>query len=411
MGGLFPHGPAAWSGACDELGAPLGTDAFQGQRVVHPYQLFDNYHAYEIDSREWGSLTASGGTITHLPNESAAKLEVTSAAGSRAMLRTHTHFRYQAGRGMSIRNTVIHGSAPTSTAFVRRSYTSGSVVETRVAQTDWSHDRLDTRTQSLFRLDVEHDNIYEMKIAWLGAKGAEARINGHLVHVDDNTNALHVPYMTTAILPMTCEIVNTGGVQYRRWGYFSDQNGYFFETQGPVAAAYIKHCCTSVASDGGAKGHSNSFSAPSGQQTPGVTTRLPVISIRPKLLYNSIVNRAIITPTFLSGYIATKEATAVVTMNPTVTGGTWVSAGATSSVEYNITATAVSDGEPLHTVFGAAGTSFGDDISGVFNEVGRKLRLNYDGTVQDTLSVTGLCKGGGATTTDIQAALSWLESR
>lgn len=407
------RGPTVPVGLTDLQGHSLGSDNFGNLRIGQRYPLLDTYHKYEIDTHIWGQLTATGGTITHLPNESAAQLAVTAADGSRAMLRTHTFFRYQAGRPTGAAFSVFHSAAPTTLSLVRRTSTSGSVVDVDIPRSSWTHDKLDGAADSSFRWDATKGSIYELDIAWLGVRGARFFVNGRLIHVDDNTNELTVPYMTTANLPLTYEIVNVGTTQYRRWGYFSDNNGYFFQSVSTAASASLKQICTSVWSDGGDGNHDYSYAALAGGVTGvGTATPLPLIAIRPKLLYNSMTNRSVTLPRGVSASADGKNASIVVVMDPTtLTGGSWVSANALSSIEYNATATAISGGEVLQYAFVSAGGMVDLDIADLFHQLGRKLRLDAFGTVQGTLAVRGLCEAGGANVSDMKASIHWVENR
>lgn len=73
--------------------------AFQELRVANPLAWLDQVNKYEIDTDVWGQLTASGGTITHIPEQSAIRLAVTSASGSRALLRTNRSGPHRGKRG------------------------------------------------------------------------------------------------------------------------------------------------------------------------------------------------------------------------------------------------------------------------------------------------------------------------
>jgi hypothetical protein len=403
-------GPPVAVGLTDRLGAPLATDAFDNLRVTQKHQLFDNYHKYEIDLNEWGVVATGGGVVSHLPDESSAKIEVSSADGARAMIRQHTYNRYQAGRGIGTKFTIIHGDAPTSLSLVRRTSTSGAAVDNEIARTSWTHDRVDRDISSSFALDVTRGNIYGIDIAWLGVAGARFFVNNHLVHLDDHLNRLTTPYMTSATLPLTYEIVNSGAYQYRRWGYFDDRDGYFYQSVSPRAAGHIKNICSSAWSDGGSNGHGFSFAAlGSATIAVGTATALPLMSIRPKLLYNSITNRSVVLPVRVVASAEAKPASIAVVYNPTLTGGAWVSADATSGVEYNSTATAITGGSVLYYDYVPADGSVSVDVSALFSQLGRKLRLDHTGTVQDVVAIRGIAEA--AVTANMRASMSWLESR
>ena len=390
----------------------LDTDALHRLRAWSPVALHDQYHKYGIPDRVWGQLVAGSASITHLPNESAAKLTVTAADGDSATLRTHTFFRYQSGRGLGIRVTGYH-SSDAAISIVRRSYVTGAVVEETIAQADWNGDSMNGGPNTAFDVDTSKGNLYGFDIAWLGVGNVRCNINSVMVHEFKNQNTIAGPYMTTAVLPITFQIVNSGAIQYRRWGYFDDQNGIFFQTASTRAAGSITNICSSVWSDGGETAeHRYSFAALGAIIQPGITTQLPLIAIRPKLTFNSITNRALVFPVDIDVLNEIRASSIRVFMNPTsLTGGSWVSAGANSAVEYNSTASATAGGELIHAGFAQIDSALSADVAQLFSPLGRVMRLDYSGAVQDTLVVTGLCEGTGQQTSDIRACISWLESR
>ena len=92
--------------------------------------------------------------------------------------------------------------------------------------------------------------------------------------------------------------------------------------------------------------------------------------------------------------------------NATVTGGTWVSTGVESHVEYNITATAVSGGNNLlqGMFMGGAGVNQTSVLFKDFNS-SYQLRTRIDGTME-TFVIAAI-----ATTNndDAVASLTWEE--
>ncbi len=106
--------------------------------------------------------------------------------------------------------------------FVLRSNTTGTITETKVAQTDWSIDKFDGTGYSSQSggaehaggIDVSKTNILWMDVEWLGVGDVRCGfvVDGKMVpaHVFHNDNRNTVPYMTTASLPLRYEIKNTG---------------------------------------------------------------------------------------------------------------------------------------------------------------------------------------------------------
>lgn len=397
----------------NQQGAPLGVDAFGRLRAWQPYALFDNYHKYEIDTHHWGFLSASGGTLTHLPNESSAKLAVTGLSGSRVLLRTHTHFRYQAGRGIGTLFTLIHtdkgqtGQVRTwglndhqngiffqlsgsYLGLVRRTYTSGAPVDTFVSQSAWNGDKLDGSAGTSYTLDITKGNIYGLDLTWLGVGDVPAYINGTLVHTLRHVNTYSVPYMTTAVLPMSFEVQN----------FASSSVGGF------------NQICSSIWSDGGQSGQRWSYGAYTVTASAiGTGTTVPSIAIRPKQLYNGIANRTVMYPESCSVSIDTKRGSFVIIANATITGGSWASIGGASAAEYNTGSMSVSGGEILAKVLVAQDTTVTYNMSGLFSHLGRKMRNDFSDTdgLQNNLVIVGHSEVAG--TANIESSINWIEER
>ena len=116
---------------------------------------------------------------------------------------------------------------------VRRTFVTGVVVDNRVAQSNWSGDKLDGNGVSGFTLDLTKAQIFWEDFEWLGVGSVRCGfvINGQVIicHTFQNANNLSSVYMTTAILPIRYEIKNTGN---------------------PIAATF-KQICSTVISEGG----------------------------------------------------------------------------------------------------------------------------------------------------------------
>jgi hypothetical protein len=351
-----------------------GIDAFGRLRVGQAYTLADIVMRYEIDARDWGQQTVTGGTITYLPNQQAANLAVTTASAASCVLQTHEYFRYQAGKAQWIRQTLYHADtgqtnqvrrwgyfdaqnglffqlSGTAISIVRRTYTSGSAVETTVAKANWNVDKLDGTGASGVTLDITKASIYEIEFQHLAVGNVAFRVNGILVHVMHHPNALSVPYMTSAQLPVRIE------------------------------------------SHGGTKPPEEAFGAVNSADITLSTTERPVLAIRPKLTYNSKTNRMSIIPIHL--YVSNRNQNDYafrVIINPatitkTASTPTWTSADARSGTEYCIDADGFTGGQTLSAAITAGISTTTVDLASLFNTDGRHLRLDAFGTIQDVLMI------------------------
>jgi hypothetical protein len=322
-------------------------DAFGRARFSSPYTLFDSQNRYEKNDL-FSETTATGGTVAYTANESTVNLNVTTSSGSEVVRQTYRSFPYQPGKSLLVLNTFAMPTAQDGQRIrvgyfntengvfierdgsliyiVRRTYVSGTAVDTRVAQTDWNGDKLNGTGDSGFTLDLTKTQIFWEDFEWLGVGSVRAGfvINGQTIicHTFQNANNLTTVYMTTAILPVRYEITNTGAT---------------------TASATLKQICSTVISEGGYE----KKVAPTTVRMTTANTNIgsafvPLMSIR----LASGRTGAVIVP---DGYSVLPTASSSVTFevvavkNPTLTGASW---GATDSnnVEQDLSATSYTGG-------------------------------------------------------------------
>ena len=209
-------------------------DAFGRLRISEPYTLFDSQNRY-IDGEQFSSLTATGGNVVYVANESSFNLNVSSTNGSSVIRQSKTVQAYQPGKSLLTMNTFamatlktnlrqrvgyftegngIYFEASGATLYlVIRSSTTGAVVEERIPQANWNGNTLLSGTI----LDPTLTQIFWNDVEWLGVGNVRAGfvINGQFIvchtfqHANQPGNT--TVYMTTATLNPRYEITNTGG--------------------------------------------------------------------------------------------------------------------------------------------------------------------------------------------------------
>lgn len=337
-------------------------DAFGRMRISQPLTIFDSTHRF-ADNDLWASKLTTNGTTTFQANEGLVDCDVTDENGSEVIRETYRVFGYQPGKSLLILNTFVFNEAKTGLrqrvgyfseengfylelddsdlGFVRRSYNTGSAVNTKVSQADWNVDKLDGTGPSKITLDITKAQIMWSDMEWLGVGSVRIGfvINGQFVvcHIFHHANLIESTYITTASLPLRMEITNTSA------------------TSG---ASKLKHICNSVMSEGGyelrgtQQGIGTSITSPRSLTTVG--TYYPVVALRLKTTGQRLDGIAILSAASFLGLSNGVNYNWRITQRATVTGGSWVSAGANSSVEYNLTGTAVSDGRILAQGYSAA---------------------------------------------------------
>ncbi len=325
-------------------------DAFNRLRVSNPLTLFDSSHRY-ADNNLWADSITGTAAATFSADEGLMNLTVGSASGDQIIRETIKVFSYQPGKSLLVMNTFVFGTAKaglrqragyygaangiyferdgTTNYMVERSSVTGSVVNTRVAQADWNQDPMDGTGPSGLTLDSSKAQILYMDVEWLGLGTVRTGfiINGTFVpcHNFDHANLVNTTYITTASLPLRYEMTNTAA------------------TSG---ASTLKQVCSTVISEGGYElrgaqlSAGNTITAPTTLTTAG--TLYPIVSIRLKTTRLDAI--AILTAISILGTTNNANYKWSVVASGTTTGGTWVSAGTNSAVEYNITGTAFTVG-------------------------------------------------------------------
>jgi hypothetical protein len=405
----YPFGTST-GGAASSAGA---TDAFGRIRTSSPLTLFDSSHRYK-DNGLWSTSTATGGTSTFDANAGLVNLAVTTASGSSVIRETTKCFSYQPGKSLLVMSTFTLNAAKTNLrqrigyygaangmyleldnttlSFVERSSSTGSLLETRVTQSDWNTDPLNGTGPSNLTLDLTKAQILWMDIEWLGLGTVRMGfiINGKFIHCHSfhHANIITSTYITTASLPLRYEITNTAAT---------------------ASASTLKQVCSTILSEGGyelrglQQAIGTTITSPHVLTTAG--TYYPVISLRLK----SAALDAIVILTALSILAATANANYNwrVVASATTTGGTWTSAGTDSSVEYNLTGTATTGGRILAQGYFSSTNQSTSSVD-ILKEALFKFQLERNGLTTTPYELS-LVVAASSSTSNVHASMDWEE--
>jgi hypothetical protein len=314
--------------------------------------LFDSSHRY-ADNGLWSTSASTGGSATFNSSQGLVDLAVTSSSGSEVIRETIKVFAYQPGKSLLVLSTFVMSPAKTNLrqrvgyygaqnglyvqlnnstlSFVERSLVTGVVTESVVNQSSWNVDTMDGSGPSGIVLDITKAQILFMDIEWLGLGTVRLGFvidgNFYVCHKFNHANLITSTYITTASLPLRYEITNTGA------------------TSG---TSTLKQICSSVISEGGyeLRGLQQAVGTPitAARTLTTAGTYYPIVSLRLK----SARLDAVVIATALS-LVGSSTGTYNwrLVSSGTTSGGSWVSAGVDSSVEYNLTATSYSGGRIL----------------------------------------------------------------
>jgi hypothetical protein len=389
-------------------------DAFGRLRTSEPMTLFDSSHRYR-DNELWSTAnTAANTTVSFNSAQGLVDLTVQQTANCEIVRETTKVFAYQPGKSLLVFNTFV--MEPTkdnlrqrigyfgetngiyveqdnsALYFVKRSFVSGAIVETRIAKSVWNIDKLDGTGPSGKVLDISHAQIFWMDVEWLGVGTVRVGfvIDGEFVicHKFNHANIIATTYITTASLPIRYEIKTTGATS---------------------SNSTLKQICSSVISEGGyeLRGAQQAVSlpitAPRTLTTAG--TYYPLISLRLK----STALDAVVILTALSMLAITNNANYnwQIRAAGTTTAGTWVSAGADSAVEYNISGTSFSGGRVLASGY-TNGSNQGSTPVDILKEALFKFQMERNGLTSTPQEVT-LVATSGAAGAQMFASIDWEE--
>lgn len=395
--------------------ATTAGDAFGRLRTVHPYTIFDSQHRYQ-ENNKWVTATGVSGTTSYQVNESAINLSVTTGSGDYIYRETKRVFPYQPGKSFlsmlsfvfapakanlrqrvglfGTQNGIFFEQSGDTNYIVVRSYTTGSVVETRIPQSSWNYDKFNGSGVTSRTLDITKANIFWMDVEWLGVGDVRTGfvVDGRpeIAHVFHGDNVNTTTYMTTAVLPLRHEIENLGTT-----------------TSGSTA----KQICATVISEGGydPRGIGGTAGHPVNAKydLTATGTFYPVAGIRLK----STRPDAAVVLAGISLVGTTNNATYnwQLVAGGTSSGGTWTSAGTTSAVEYNLTATGFVQGTGRSLSEGyTVGSNQGSTVTALNRDDLLKYQLERNSftSTQEELTLLVASDTAGA---DIVSAINWEE--
>jgi len=406
--------PVTISSISQSNAVETNTDAFGRQRVSTPLTLFDSSHRY-ADNGLWNEDITGDASSTFSINEGLVNLTVGDNANDEIIRETTKVMAYQPGKSLLILSSFVFNAAKTGLRqrvgyygsdngiyleqdgtnlyVVERSKITGSVVENKIAQADWNIDKLDGTGVTGYTLDITKAQILYIDLEWLGIGTVRIGfvINGRFVvcHAFHHANLISGTYITTGSLPLRYEIKQQTEV-------------------GDSSTATLKQVCSSVMCEGGyeLRGLQQAIGTPITDTYNLATagTYYPIVSIRLKsarLDAIAILTALSILPTENGDFNWR------VVAGGTSTGGSWVSAGSNSSVEYNLTGTGTSGGRILASGFVKSTNTAGSGID-ILKEALFKFQLERN-TFTSTGEELSLVMASNGNNDEVYGSMDWEE--
>lgn len=388
-------------------------DAFGRWRSSDPETIFDSKLLFDAAPLFWDdqATSGSGTSSSHSTNTASSTLGTTASTAGTRVRQTFRRFNYQPGKsqlifmtgnfnggasGMTKRiglfdtnNGLYFQLAGTTLSVVRRTYTSGSPVNTVVPQREWNIDKMDGTGRSGVNLDMTKAQIMVIDFEWLGVGRVRMGwvIDGQVLYCHQflNTNNLTTVYMSTPNLPLRYECANDGTA---------------------TASLTLTHICSSVISEGGQQERGVVLTTSTGNTQVNADvagTIYACLGLRLKTTHLA----AAVEPLTMSmmGSTANDPFQWMLYLNPTVAGAFTYSDVTNSACQraQGDTANTVSGGTLLNSGFYWSQGSIGSQI--LTNAI--QLGSNIAGT-RDEL-VLAVMPIAGAASLDIYASLTWRE--
>jgi len=323
---------------------------FGRMRVSSPMTMFDSKQIWTngVSDGFIVQKAIAGATLTYEQAKARTVMALNGGATDRAIRQSKVYFNYQPGKGQLIyqsfnmrglqtgaskkvgyfddNNGLFLNVTPTTVSFVRRTKTSGVVVDDAITQASWNIDPMNGAGPSRITLDTTKVQILVVEFEWLGAGIARLGfvIDGvtYFCHQFAAANISDVVYMSTPNLPLRWEIEATAG----------------------GSTGSLDAICGTVVSEGGASNRATRRAASRG--STGIITNAtprPIIGIR---LKDAAVRGYVVISDFTALVTSNAQGLWSIVMNPTFTGGTgptWVSAS--TFMEYDISRTGTYNGD------------------------------------------------------------------
>lgn len=353
-------------------------DAFMRLRVSNPYSIFDTKLLYDKQPLFWDDAVLSGGGTSSVynSNQASVTLSVSSNIAGAHARQTFQRFYYQPGKSQLImmtgvigsyvpgvtkriglfddRNGLFFQSGPDGYYVGKRTYVTGSTVDTLVPQSQWNKNKLDS--QDLINLDFNKANIFYFNYEWLGVGDifCGVALGAKFVPLHQFYNANNVTTVTFSLpnLPLRYEIQNNG--------------------TGPASS--LTCICTTVMSEGGQQGSGYIYTIDRNNTVLSINTSgimVPMISYRLQTGKESAC-------VFLEGISIISSTTNVlfrwiVVLNPTFSSPITYTPRPNSCIEFNnstTVTTTVTGGTILYSGYGV-----GTNSSILSNDIAAKLCL------------------------------------
>lgn len=391
-------------------GDTFSTDAFGRQRVSNTGQRFDVEFIYDKQVDIMDEYTVGDATVTHDANARDLTLAVGSDTDGDIASMDSYPIPYTAGNSQLIDITGVLDYANLGNGNAElffRTKISGTVVTTTYDQSTWENctTGINWNYSHILAMDFQSLKVGRIRF-FLVQNGAPVK----LLEIT-NDNKRNTGYWQLPSLPVSWSIYNDDTYTYMEMGYGDSENGIGIRYKvAKNASATMKAICATVKSEGGADlvdlpGFSRAVDTGVTAKTVS-TTLIPILSIRADATYKTLTNHSLVVPTELYGS-TNNPIRFVLIQGGSLTGASWTDVDTSdSSVEYDVTASAISGGVVLGAEYFS--TTKNTSASGK-SLLDRALLWYRTQTDQNILTIAAVKTG--ATNASVLAGFKWKEIR
>lgn len=391
-------------------GDSASIDGFGRWRTSDTGQRLDVEFTYDKQIDYFDELTTNG-TVTHNANTRDLTLSLSDANNGSSAAMFSYPVPYTAGNSQltEMTGTLDASSLGTGTAevFLRSSIT-GSIVDEVITQSNWLSNTtgIDWGTSHIFVIDFQ-----SLKVGRIRFFLNQAGMFNKVAQIT-NDNIRDAGFWQLPNLPLSYRIYNTATETISEMAYGDENNAVGFRYRMPVnATATMRAICCTVKSEGGndlrdMSGLSRSIDRGVTAKTVS-TTLIPLISIRCRSTFKTFNNLILAIPKEFNA-LTNQDIKLVLINNTTLTGASWVNVDINNStVEYDVTATALTGGQVLHTQYMAGASA--KNSSSATGLVGKNPLWARRDDISGILTIAAIRTGG--TNASVLAGLEWEELR
>lgn len=400
-------------------------DAFGLLRMSSPTALGSYKFTDNFSVGDFATETAGTGTIARDATTSTYNLDVGANSGDSAIATTNNYHKYYTGFSTQVLISSFSGDDGKENVIRRwgyfdeedgvffeqdgnnlyivlRTFTSGTVEETRILQEDFNQDVLDGTESEVnpsgFNLNLSANNLFYFDFSWLGSGSIRAGIYdevGHRVVAHsfvDTSNISPNPFWRNPNLPLRFEIYNTAA------------------TSSPSRYSLI---CAGVSTD--ALNESDEFSTETTLNNVVTTsadtvsdTETPLLAMRVASLLHGERNRRKIVPFRINTHVSGDHSILLlVRFGSILDNPTWTPVGQSSGVEIVESPVVTTPGTQIGHFFLDPGSDR-IDVSEFFNSYNNFFSASALGDPSDVLTFTAICLTTGQTV-DVRVGANWVE--